>query len=201
MQKTTLLSLSSVLASVLLLSACIDTTGISPESTRPSKGSPNGIVVVQEFADLQCPSCKAAHTQINEKLLEKYGSKIRFEFRHFPLRSLHRFAQNLAEAAECSADQGKFWEFVDIAFANQESVSKQAIQDWAVQLGLDMDLFNRCTRSHIKKATIESDYQVGKAGGVTGTPTYFIDGQKVETDLTKMGQAIEAAEASTIQKL
>lgn len=110
------LSLATLFTSALLLAACVDTTGISPTSSRPPRGNANALVTVMEFADFQCPACMSAHATINKPLFEKYGSQVRFEFRHFPLRNIHRFALDLAEASECAADQGKFWEFVDLAY-------------------------------------------------------------------------------------
>ena len=98
----------------LALAACTDTTGLSDTSSRGPKGSANAAVTVAEYADLQCPACQAAHTQINAPLLQKYGAQIRFEFKHFPLRSIHRYALEASMASECAADQGKFWEYVEM---------------------------------------------------------------------------------------
>jgi protein-disulfide isomerase len=184
----------SLLVLPLALAACVDTTGLSAESSREPKGNPNGAIVVQEFADLQCPSCKAAQESIVKPLLEERGMLVRFEFRHFPLRSIHRYAIEAAEAAECAADQGKFWEFVDLAYVNQANLSPKAIQEWASTLQLDMDLFERCTDSHIKRDGIMAEYDIGKEQlGVSGTPTFFVNGQRVESTLGAINAAIDAA--------
>src|SRR5687767_8659587 len=98
----------SVLAFTLLLTACVDATGISRESTKQPKGNPQAVVVVTEYADLECPACRAANEGIAKPLTQKYGNQIRYDFKHFPLRSIHRNTMELAESAECSADQGKF---------------------------------------------------------------------------------------------
>lgn len=185
----------------LALAACVDTTGLSASSSRIPKGNPNAAVVVSEFADLQCPACKAAHTVITQPLVEKYGNQIRFEFRHFPLRNIHRFALDLAEGAECSADQGKFWEFVDAAFAKQEELKKGSITEWAASLSLDMDLFGRCTASHIKRPTILAEYDQGTAAGVRGTPTYFVNGTQVDSTMEALSEAIDAAQKAAMEKL
>lgn len=183
------------------LAACTDTSGLSAESSRTPRGNPQAAVVLEEFADLQCPACRAAHAQITGPMLERYGSRIRFEFRHFPLRSIHRFAMDAAEAAECAADQGKFWEYVDMIYAEQEKLSQDQLDSWAEKLQLDMALFHRCRASHIKRDAILADYEEGRKRGVGGTPTYFVNGQRVETGVESIGAAIEAAERGMMQKL
>jgi protein-disulfide isomerase len=185
------------------LSACVDTTGLSPSSSRgPSpKSTPDARVVVWEYADLQCPACRAAHEKLTTPLLEAHGKDIRFEFRHFPLRTLHRYALEAAEAAECAADQGKFWEFVDLAYEKQPELSTAALKTWAGELTLDMDLFGRCTASQIKKDMIMGEFEAGKALGVGGTPTFFVNGTKVEAVMEQLTEAITAASATGIEKL
>lgn len=186
----------------LFLAACVDTTGLSAESKRPPKGNPDGAVIVMEFADFQCPACKAAHTQILQPLLEKYGSQIRYEFHHFPIRTLHRYALDAAQAAECAADQGKFWEFTDIDFAKQKEMSREAIKTWVQEAGVaDMALWQRCVDSEIKRDTILADYDDGKGKGVVGTPTFFVNGTKVDSDLAKISSAIDAVLRGTMQRL
>lgn len=190
-------------AAALVLSACVDTTGISAELKRTSHPStdPAAIVKVVEFADLQCPACKSAHTAIVKPVIEKYGKKIRYDFMHFPLRTIHPFALSAAEASECAADQGKFWEFVDLDFQNQEKLNKLVLSEWARTLGLDMDLFTRCLDSGIKRDAILEEYNKAKGVGVTGTPTFFVNGQKVESSAAAIGAAIDAALAAPGQQL
>lgn len=184
-----------LLAPLVLLTACVDTTGISAETSRgahPSTDS-GASVTVTEYGDLQCPSCRGAQELIVKPLIAKYGKQISFEFSHFPLQALHPYAMMAAEASECAADQGKFWEFVDLDFTNQTSLSPKSIIDWATQLKLDMDLFDRCTRSHIKRPTIQAEYDAGRALGVGGTPTFFVNGKRVESDLNAISAAIDEA--------
>lgn len=193
--------LLAALGASLLLAACVDTTGISPQSSRPPRGAPNGVVTVTEFADLQCPACRAAHTALHQPLVEKYGSRVRFEFKHFPLRATHRYALPLAEAAECAADQGKFWEFVDLAYENQDQLNRDAPEAWGKQLGLDEDLFRRCSRSKIKRTTVMADYTEGESAGVRGTPTFFVNGRQTEATLSALTAAIDQAISQTMQRL
>jgi protein-disulfide isomerase len=190
-------------ASAVLLTACTDTTGISAESSRTVHPStnPGAIVKVVEFADLQCPACRGAHASIVKPLIEKYGMKIRYDFMHFPLQTLHPYALKAAEAAECAADQKKFWEFIDHNYTNQEKLNKDVLKDWAQELGLDVDLFGRCLDSGIKRDGILDEYQKGKGVGVAGTPTFYVNGQKVESGLAEISAAIDTALANPGQKL
>jgi protein-disulfide isomerase len=182
----TLLPLLSV---AVFLTAC----GEADVSSRPPKGNPNATVLVEEFADLQCPACRAAHTKITTPIIEKYGNNIRFEFKHFPLRSIHRNALDAAEMSECAADQGKFWEFVDLAYTNQDDLSQETLVEWAEALGLDADKAERCWKSHSKRDTVLADYKEGRDRDVGGTPTFFVNGEKVTTGTDTLGEAIDKA--------
>lgn len=187
-------SLFATLAfSTVLLAGCVDTTGISSESKRPVQGNPDSGIVLMEFADLQCPACRSAHTLVTKPILEKYGDRIVFVFKHFPLQSIHRFAMEAAEASECAADQGKFWEFLDVNYLKQDEMSSAAFRTWAEELGLDTDLFDRCMKSHIKRKSVVSDYEEGQAGGVNSTPTYFVNGVKVPNNVDAISKALDAA--------
>ena len=187
--------------SLIVLAACTDTTGLSEKSSRGPRGNPQAAVTVAEFADLQCPACQAAHAQITTPLLAKYGAQIRFEFKHFPLRSLHRYALEAAMAAECAADQGKFWEYVDMVYAEQKKLDIEQLSVWAKALGLDQDLFGRCMKTKIKRGTVLADYEEGQGLGVTGTPTYFVNGKKEESGFDTLSAAIEEALGGGMQRL
>ncbi len=182
-----------IASSALLFAACsVDTTGLSEESSRAPKGNPAASVVVTEYADLQCPACKAAQDSIVQPLLEEYGDRIAFEFKHFPLRSIHRFALEAAEAAECAADQGAFWEYHDVIYARQDMLSSAALRSWAGELGLDEELFDRCVSSGVKRKTILTDFEEGRNAGVQGTPTFFINGERVDSQLGVIREQIDA---------
>jgi len=178
--------------------ACTDTTGLSAETSREPHGNPNGVVTVVEFSDLQCPACRGVHLGIVPPIVEEFAASVRFEFRHFPL-SYHEHALSAAMAVECAADQGKFWEYIDIAFTNQADLSEGALKTWALSLGLDTNLFTRCLESEIKKDIVLADYSAGREVGVPGTPSFFIDGEKVSTG--ELRDAIASAIAKRIQKL
>ena len=197
------LSIIPTLTLALILAACVDTTGISAESSRtphPSTDA-NASVTVTEYGDLQCPSCRAAQELIVKPLLAKYGKQISFEFSQFPLQAIHPYAMISAESSECAADQGKFWEYIDLVFTNQTSLSPSALNEWATQLKLDMDLFGRCVKSHIKRPTIQAEYNAGKELGVAGTPTFFVNGKKVESTLDAISAAIDEAKKGVGSRL
>lgn len=180
----------SLLSLSVLLTACNSTDAVS---TRTPKGNPNATVTVVEFADLQCPACGAAHTRVVAPLLEKYGNDVRFEHKHFPLRSIHRYALDAAEMSECAADQGKFWEYIDIAFTNQADMTDATLIEWAEAIGLDADRAERCWKSHSKRDIVLNDYKEGRELEVSGTPTFFVNGVKVETGFDTLSEAIDTA--------
>ena len=186
----------------LLLAACVNTTGIDPASSKPPRGNPNAAVTIMEYSDFECPACRQAHVIITQPLLEKYGARVRFEHRQFPLPS-HAFALPLAEVSECAADQGKFWEFADMAYEKQlamddeeppRKVSRADMDAWVRELALaDRDLFDRCFNSHIKRKAVMAEFEEARAKGAPGTPTYFVNGEKMDTDLASLEQAIDTA--------
>ena len=188
-------SIVSVVGMTLALSACgVDTTGLSAASSRTAKGPDSAGVTVTEYGDFQCPACGGAYKLINLPIEKKYAANIRFEFKHFPLRSIHENAFEAAQASECAADQGKFWEFVDIDYLNQKDLSSEMLRTWAKTLGLDVALFDRCVKSEIKSAMIMADEAAGEKLGVQGTPTYFVNGKRItENGVDTLSAAIDAA--------
>jgi protein-disulfide isomerase len=184
-----------LLSLAFILSACtaVDTTGLSPDSTKMPKGSSTALVTVTEYGDLQCPACKAAHEILNKPLLEKYGTRIRFEFKQFPL-AMHPYAMKAAMASECAADQGKFWEFLDLTYLKQADMSNTVFNGWADELSLDAALFDRCLSSGIKKKTVQADYKEGESLGVNSTPSYFVNSVRVnENTIQALSTAVDQA--------
>lgn len=184
----------------LFLGACgVDTSGLTAASSKAPdpKSNPGAFVTVIEYGDFQCLACKGGYEKLVQPLLAKFGSSIRFEFRQFPLTVIHQYAQAAAEASECAADQGKFWEFVDLAYIEQEKLSDDQLSIWAQTLGLDTDVFARCTASRIKKAAVKADVDEGIALGVEGTPTFFVNGQRVANTIVDLEQAITTAQGAT----
>ncbi|MBU2213095.1 MAG: thioredoxin domain-containing protein [Patescibacteria group bacterium] len=174
---------------VLLLTGC--TGGASKESSRGPLGNPNGVITIMEFSDLECPACRMAHAGAVIPLMEQYGNVVRLEYKHFPLRTIHRFAMDSAESSECAADQGKFWEFIDLAYEHQADLGYDALLEWASQLQLDVPLFEKCWKSHSKRSIVLADYEEGRALGVNGTPSFFVNGEKVQPGFDTLSAAVE----------
>ncbi|HKN47667.1 MAG TPA: thioredoxin domain-containing protein, partial [Candidatus Polarisedimenticolia bacterium] len=142
-----------------------------------SKGPLKAPVTIVEFSDYQCPYCSKAESTVVD-VLKKYGDKIHFVYRDYPL-SFHQNSEVAAEAAECAKDQGKFWEMHNAMFANQDKLASADLVTTAAGLGLDKDKFKACLDSGQKKQEVQKDFQDGQKYGVTGTPTFFINGIKL----------------------
>ncbi|MFH1667865.1 MAG: DsbA family protein [Candidatus Komeilibacteria bacterium] len=145
------------------------------------RGAKNPKVTLVEFSDFQCPYCSSAHTTIAQ-LVADYGDDVAWVYRHFPLDSIHPMARQAAEASECANEQGKFWEFADSLFANQDDLKQgdAILYQVAAQIGLDTGDFTDCVDSGKYATKVNTDYQEGGANGVTGTPGTFVNGQLVK---------------------
>jgi len=145
----------------------------------PQIGPNNAKVTIVEFSDFQCPYCQRFRDDTFDALFEKYGDDIRFVYRDFPLSSLHPQAQKAAEAAECANDQGKFWEMHDLLYENQALLAEDLYLDLAEELKLDTEQFADCLDSDKYADEVTADQQDGASYGVSGTPTFFINGWKL----------------------
>lgn len=145
----------------------------------PSMGNPDAPVVVVEFSDFQCPYCGRFQQDTFKQIMDTYGDDILFVYRDFPLSSIHPRAEASAEAAECADDQGAFWDYHDLLFANQTALDNDSLISYAEQLDLDVDTFTECLTSGEKADEVQADFNDGRSYGVTGTPTFFINGVRV----------------------
>jgi protein-disulfide isomerase len=155
--------------------------GVSADDD-PYIGDEDAPILIVEFSDFQCPYCTRFHSQTLAPLLEQYGDQIRFVYRDFPLTSIHPDAFKAAEAAECADEQGKFWELHDAMFQNQPitGVGLAAITTMADALdGLDVDALNECIESGKYAEEVQKDMTDASSYGVTGTPTFFINGVRL----------------------
>lgn len=143
-------------------------------------GNPDAPVEIIEFSDYQCPFCARFFEQTLPQLEQNYidAGKVKLIYRDFPL-SFHQDAQKAAEAAECAGDQGKYWEMHDRIFGNQQSIGVDSLKQYAQQIGLDTGQFNSCLDSGKYAEEVQKDFSDGQAAGVSGTPTFFINGVKV----------------------
>ena len=149
----------------------------------PYKGSQDAPVVLVEFSDFQCPACKQASGVVRQ-LAADYGDKLKVVYKHMPL-TMHKQAFPAAQAAVCSGEQGKFWEMHDLLFALTD-LSGSALQSYAAKLGLDADKFAQCMASEESRAAVESDLKEGQAAGISGTPSFVLNGR-----LLKGGRRVE----------
>ncbi|MBS3069031.1 DsbA family protein [Candidatus Micrarchaeota archaeon] len=142
------------------------------------RGGANAEVLIVEYSDFQCPFCERV-TPTVQQILSTYGDQVKLVYKHFPLESLHPNAVKAAEASECAADQGKFWEMHDAMFADQNKLSTTDLKATAAGLGMDSTAFNACLDGGSKLAIVSADATEGSNYGVSGTPTFFINGQMV----------------------
>jgi protein-disulfide isomerase len=157
-----------------------------------TKGKKGAKVRVVEFADFECPYCSRAADTVRQ-LQEKYGDRVEFAYRHFPLRTIHPEAQGAAEAAQCAARQGKFWEMHDKLYAAQDRLDAASLKQHAAALGLDPIKLDQCLTSGAGNREVEEDLKKGEALGVEGTPTFFVNGRAVASpSVDAISQAIEA---------
>lgn len=150
-----------------------------PIAGRPYSGPDDAAVTLVEFTDYQCPFCARYFRQTLPSILSEYGDRIKYVVFNYPIPSLHPFAHKAAEAAECAYDQGKFWEYHDLLFNNQQSLGSESLKQYALDLELDTGTFDSCLDSAAKAEQVLADFQIGQDLGITGTPTFFINGTRM----------------------
>jgi protein-disulfide isomerase len=143
----------------------------------PSRGSRDAKVTVVEFSDFQCPFCSRAVPVVKE-VEKEFAGEVRVVWKHLPL-SFHPNAMPAALAAEAARQQGKFWEMHDRLFAGQQSLSDAAYAKNARELGLDMARFDKALQDPTTRARVEEDAKAAAAAGVSGTPTFLVNGEPV----------------------
>jgi protein-disulfide isomerase len=163
----------------------------------------NGSAAIKlvEYGDFQCPACGGFHP-IVEQLREKYGDKLSFTFRHFPIDSIHPHARAASRAAEAAGNQGKFFEMYNLLYQNQSSWSgsnaaSSTFEGYAAQLGIDVARFKSDVTSDSVNGTINADIEEGKDKGITGTPAFLLNGKELaNTDINTIdgfSKVIDAA--------
>ncbi|HEX6186195.1 MAG TPA: thioredoxin domain-containing protein [Pyrinomonadaceae bacterium] len=159
---------------------------------QPTKGNPNAAVTVVEFTDYQCPTCAQAQPVI-ERLLTEYGDRVRLVVRDFPLQ-MHPEARKAAEAAEAAREQGKYWDFTAILFRNQSALKPEQLKQYAQVLGLDRAKFDAALDSGKFADKVDRDLIDGQRFGISGTPTFFVNGRRAKDNTYEtLKAAIEAA--------
>ena len=155
-------------------------------------------VTVVEYGDFECPYCGRAEPIVRE-LLNDFG-EVRYVWRHLPLSDVHPHAQLAAEASECAADQGAFWELHDLLLQNQQALRPGDLAGYAARLGLDVDRFTNDLREHAGAGRVAEDVDSADLSGVSGTPTFFINGTRHygAYDIATLSAAVRAAEARAV---
>lgn len=145
-------------------------------TTDPSIGQTGAEVTLVEFSDFQCPYCQRASTTLSE-IRQKYGDRVRIVWKDFPLQHIHEHAFTAAAASHCAADQGKYWQYHDRLFANQQALSPEHLKHYAADIGLRAAEFNACLDSGKYEARVKDSLELGKRLGVNSTPTIYINGR------------------------
>jgi protein-disulfide isomerase len=157
---------------------------VSSTASQHTKGAGNKKVTLVEYADFQCPSC-AVYFPILKSAKDKYGDDITFQFRHFPLTQIHPNAMATHRAAEAASRQGKFWEMHNVLFERQQAWAQapnvaQIMEDYATELGMNTEQFKRDYQSSQTNDVINADIAEGGKLKVSGTPTFFLNGEKLD---------------------
>ena len=160
-------------------------------------GPEHAPIVVVEYGDFQCPICKQA-APAARMLLDRFASRVRLVYRHFPLEEAHPQALAAAEAAECAAEQGKFWEMHDLMFANQERLAVKHLHGYAEHLSLDLARFTAEMDDHVYLQRVREHQESGRRSRVRATPGFFVNGviQDVSFGFERLFDAVGAALAA-----
>jgi protein-disulfide isomerase len=218
LEVATIAILTSVLLGALLTWIVFTITGRLPKTLRQRAlyGSPNLItdlavpvdperdhirgpvdapVTVVEYGDFECPYCGQAEPVVRE-LLADFGD-VRYVWRHLPLTDVHPHAQSAAEAAQAAASQGSFWEMHDTLFRHQDALTTPNLVQYAREIGLDVESFERDLRERAGAERVAADLESADLSSVSGTPTFFINGRRHygAYDIDALKSAVRSARA------
>ena len=164
------------------------------------RGPDDAPVTLVEYGDFECPYCGQAEQVIRE-LLSSMGTDVRYVWRHLPLNDVHPEAQLASEASEAAAAQGRFWEMYDLLLSHQDELSPRGLARFAEELGLDVDRFRDELRRRVYAPRVSEDVSSADESGVSGTPTFFINGRRHYGvyDIDTLTEAVRAAKARAHQ--
>jgi len=181
----------------------------APAGAQPANqlGASTLPVTVEEFADFQCPTCAVVHTKMKE-INSLYSGRIKFIYRSFPLTQIHKNAYEAATAAEAAGLQGKFWAMQDQLFTNQQAWSnsneaRKIFEEYAVKIGLDTGKFQTDMMGLQTKKRVDDDLARARALGISGTPTIYINGNKLafeQMEVSQMRQIIDGELAKAVSQ-
>jgi Na+/H+ antiporter NhaA len=171
---------------------------VDPERDHIRGPEEGALVTLVEYGDFECPYCGQAEPIVRE-LISQYG-ELRFVFRHLPLTEVHPHAQLAAEGAEAAAQQGAFWEMHDLLLAHQGALTARDLVGYAEDLGLDADKFRAQLFKHAGAPRVAEDVDSADLATVSGTPTFFINGNRYygAFDLAGLKEAVGAAKARAL---
>jgi protein-disulfide isomerase len=147
-----------------------------PVGNSPSLGPENAPITLIEFSDYECPYCQKWYQETFPQIMQNYQGKVRFVYRDFPLTGLHSNASPAAEAAYCAGEQGNYWAFHDKLFSGGLALGTGTYDQYATDIGLNLDQFNECISTNKYQSTVEANYQFAANLGIQSTPTFFING-------------------------
>lgn len=159
----------------------------------PSLGNPGARLTVVEFADFGCPY-SAQESYVVRAVAKEFPNDVRVIYRDFPLVDLHPGADLAAQAGECAQDQNKFWEMHDVLFSHSGDFTQDDLVADATEAGLNTRTFQACLQSGKYADEVAEDAAAGAAAGVVGTPTFFLNGQKIDGAIpfTVFNQLVQA---------
>jgi len=167
----------------------------------PSRGPADAKVTVVEFSDFECPFCARAWEIFEKEVYPQYGDKVRFVFKQMPLTQIHPFSEDAAVASMCALQQGndQFWKLYNGLFAAQNEITKEnlpaKVEEIATAAGLDVPKLKECLASRKSIDAVRADQQEAAAVGVNSTPTFFVNGRRVQgaQDANAFKQALDQA--------
>ena len=170
----------------------------TPDPTDHVDGPASARVTLLEYGDYECPSCLQAQGALRV-LMPHFAGRIRFAFRHYPLRDVHPHAELAAEAAEAAAAQGKFWPMHELLFANQHLLKEKHLLAHAAQIGLDIPRYQNEMKDHVYLQRVQEHLQSGQAAGVRSTPSFYVNGTFVDVSfgLQHLHEALDRALAAS----
>jgi protein-disulfide isomerase len=173
------------------------TTGLRPvlEVDRDHvRGADSAGLTLMEYGDYEAPSCRKA-ALVLRTLGTRFGDELRFAWRHFPIADAHPLALSAAGAAEAAAAQGKFWPMHDLITGTEYGIDASTLRRYAGNLNIDMDRFDADVAGGKLVTHVFEDYNSGVLSGVNGTPTFFINGSRLDWDfqLVSLGDALQLA--------
>ncbi|HTL61829.1 MAG TPA: DsbA family protein [Nitrospira sp.] len=157
---------------------------VTVEPLRPDDhvlGPDSAPATVIAYCDFECPYCGRAFATI-KRLRQRFQEQLRFVFRHFPLVDKHPLAQQAAEASEAAARQGRFWAMHDLLFEHQDNLDIADLYRYAEGAGLDIRTFKEDLHGRVYASRVLHDVKSGRRSGVTGTPTFFLNDERLVDD-------------------